>query len=69
MMESSDMVEPDVKPSVRYNHSAASRALGVDRKTLRKYVRLGMISQGTTKLGQPYYKGEWLSKLYRDYGC
>lgn len=36
--------EPDVVLSGRYNQAQAARALGVDRHTVRKYEKLGLIS-------------------------
>lgn len=63
------MRNPHAVPDERYNHSEASRKLGVDRKTLRAYVKKGYIEQGMTVDGKPYYVGEWLNKFYKSYYC
>ena len=57
--------QPEVKPTSRYSVSDVCRMLCIHRHTLSRYVQMGYIKEGRSKLnGRPYYTGLEIIKLF-----
>lgn len=57
---------PNLSPNARLNTAQAARALGVDRKTIRRWEGKGYISPRFNVLtGRPYWRGGDLVNLWK----
>lgn len=57
---------PQLSPNARLNTSQASRALGVDRSTLRRWEERGYIrARFNRDTGRAYWRGEDIVKLWK----
>lgn len=57
--------QPNISPSGSYGVIEASKLLGIDRRTLRRYEAAGYVAAHLNQMGKRKYHGRDLIKLWQ----